>query len=336
MTPTPQAIGGYFELALTRSDSVNPFRSMYAYHSARAALLAVLKAGKPATLWLPNYICDAVIAAANASNVPVLFYNLNPDLSVKSDLEIGTTDWLLYVNYFGICDVHERALLQRFAPSKLIFDHAQALFSPPLSGVSTIYSPRKFLGLPDGGLLSTSLTVEVLEPDETASLQRCQHLLKRLALSPEAGYADYQNAETTLTKISTAGMSNLTRQLLNTSDMHSIQRRRNRNFRFLHKKLKSLNQFSLNADTTKGPLCYPFLPARQVGNLLRATLLEQRIFVPRYWPEAVARSPEFSLEYTLATQLLPLPCDQRYDESDLSYMAELIIGYLHKSPRGIS
>src|SRR5690606_32499225 len=111
--------------------------SAYAFHSARAALLAVLRAGRPTTLWLPYYICDAVIAAAAAAEVSVCLYHLDDDLSVASDLKIGATEWLLYVNYFGVCDSQAQSLLQRFAAPQLIFDHAQALYAPAVPGAST-------------------------------------------------------------------------------------------------------------------------------------------------------------------------------------------------------
>src|SRR5690606_17907189 len=232
----------YIELELPLYTVPKEYQDMRGYNSARGALLAVLQAKTPSKLWLPYYICDAVLQAAKHADIPVQFYSLDSDLSVEKTLQIASSEELLYVNYFGLCNHHCVTLARRFHPNRIIIDNAQAFYSLPLPGVTTIYSPRKFFGLPDGALLASSLDVTVSESDEMGSLSRSQHLLKRMAISAEFGYNDFLSAEQSLSVVSTAGMSRLTRRLLTSVDMVSSYQRRAKNFRYLHARLSGLNE----------------------------------------------------------------------------------------------
>jgi hypothetical protein len=49
----------------------------------------------------------------------------------------------------------------------------------------------------------------------------------------------------------------------------------------------------------------------------RQRLLANRIFVATYWPNMQERVSTDSLEYKLVKNCLPIPCDQRYDASEL-------------------
>ena len=45
------------------------------------------------------------------------------------------------------------------------------------------------------------------------------------------------------------------------------------------------------------------------------------------WPNVLEDVAENDLEYSYAQNILPLPCDQRYDEVDMEYLAKKIIWY---------
>src|SRR5690606_502232 len=125
---------------------------------------------------------------------------------------------ILYVNYFGICHKNQSRILNCFNPNQVIFDHSQAFFQPPLDCAATIYSPRKFFGIPDGGLLLTKIPLQGPEIQDCDSLSRSSHLLKRLALSPEAGYSDYKTADESLIDLSPKRMSQLTEKIYQSLD----------------------------------------------------------------------------------------------------------------------
>jgi hypothetical protein len=320
MPLTISAIGGYMEIALAERGSA-PYPQATAFQSARAALFALLKVGKPRRIWMPRLICDSMIAPSTSAGVDVEFYDLTPDLRITEHVKPDRLDWVLYANYFGICGHASVDALSRFGPQRLIMDHSQAFYAAPPPCLATIYSPRKFFGLPDGGLLVTQVPVPQPAQTDTRSVERTKHLLLRLDDSPEAGYRDYRIAEETLEDFQPRGMSVLTRKLFASYDVDEARDRRNKNFRRLHALLGKRNTVPLALADVDGPLCYPYGGERPA---LRAALMEQRVFVPSYWPEVLGRVARQSVEDYWVTSVLALPCDQRYGDGDMTRMAGLV------------
>lgn len=317
-----KAIGGYFELELPVT--VYPLHQhAIRFQSARAAFHALLNVGRPQRVWMPKYICDAMLEPLHALGIEIIFYDLDQRLSVAESVTLAPQDWLLYVNYFGLCGEQEAQLLKRFNPSQLIMDHSQAFFARPQNCLATIYSPRKFFGLPDGGLLHTDLNVSAPEQLDSGSVARCTHLLQRLDTTAEAGYADFQRAEESLDDTQPRRMSSLSTRLLASIDHETIKQRRNTNFNFLHQRLQHLNDFDVDLTEIEGPLCYPLFIQ---GRSLRERLIAERIFIAAYWPEVMTRVRVNSIEYLMVNNCLPLPCDQRYSTSDLIRMVHLVEG----------
>lgn len=323
------AIGGYFPLELPRRQ--------LAYHAgagqfntARAAFYALLKTGKPDAVWMPRWICDAMLSPLHELNVPVRFYSLDEDLNPSAALNITSGEWLLYVNYFGLCEQQEQALLKRFNPAQLIFDRSQAFFAPPQRGLATIYSPRKFFGVPDGGLLCSAIPVIQPERRTEEPLPMTEHLMQRLTLGAEAGFAAYQRAENALSTLPGTAMSALAIRLLEGIDYPHVEQIRLRNFRYLHARLQHLNAMPVPEEIPYAPLCYPFLN-RQKG--LRESLYGARIYTATFWQDAAVRMAEDDYEQTLINSLLPLPVDQRYDQVDMETMVENILARVASGER---
>jgi hypothetical protein len=315
-------IGGYFELEIP-SKKGGIYQGAHKYQSARAAFASLLEAGRPKKIWLPKYTCDAMLAPAAAARIDIGFYDIDSNFRIEEGLTLEDGDWLLYVNYFGVCSFREEELLQRFQSSRLIFDHSQAFFTPERDCLATIYSLRKFFGVPDGGLLISDL--EVTEPSEvdSHSVDRSVHLLKRLDGEPEQGYQDYKKAEETLCDLRPRRMSRLTEKILAGVDFERCRHRRADNFRFLHQHLGDLNGLSLDVASEDSPLCYPLLID---NSAIRSLLLANRIFVPTYWPEVTGRVAKGSFESDLVNYCLPLPCDHRYDLADMARVVDVVKG----------
>jgi len=317
-----KAIGGYFGLELPLLQG-RLYPDALCFQSARSAFYALLVRGKPNRVWMPTYICDSMLAPLDATGTEVVFYDIDSNFNISNNVKIEDSDWLLYVNYFGICNKQEDMLLERFIPSQLIFDHSQAFFSPPKDCLATIYSPRKFFGIPDGGLLLTSLPV--IEPEEVdvSSVARCAHLLKRLDGTAENGYQDFKYSEETFCDIEPRKMSLLTDRLLTSIDYDSCKMQRNTNFHFLHGQLKYLNNMNFDVSSIDGPMCYPLLLDDVIT---RERLRVNSVFVPTYWREAYSRMKFGSFGRSLLDKCLPLPCDHRYRQEDMMYIIELVKG----------
>jgi hypothetical protein len=321
MTAIPKAMGGYFELALP-DRTHGTYSAALKYQSARSAFLALLRTCRPQRVWLPTYLCDAMLAPVRHAGIELCFYAVDAHLGIATDITLASTDMLLYVNYFGLCDAEVDKVLARFDPQQVVLDYSQAFYAQPRACLATIYSPRKFFPLPDGGLLFTAQPVEPAVAVDERSLDRMRHLLRRCSETPESGYSDYQRAEASLEEdIEPKAMSCLTSKLFQTLDVEQARIKRNANFGVLHAALGASNLFPIRAETVNGPLSYPWLVH---DASLRQKLIAERIFVPTYWPDVRTRADASSWAAHYADRCLALPCDQRYGLEDMDRMIKLV------------
>ena len=328
-TPMPAAIGGYFELELP-SGAGEPYPGALKYQSARAAFAGLLQHVRPRRVWMPWYNCDTMLEAPGIAGIGVQRYGLDGDLYPQGLDALAPDECLLYVNYFGVCNRQVERLLGEFPHEQIIIDHSQAFYAKAPECLGTLYSPRKFFGVPDGGYLLTSLRVLPPRDRDTQSVERLKPLLIRLSEGPEAGYEAIQIARMSLKGQPPRSMSTLTEALLGHIDYPGALLRRNENFMKLHRALGPMNWFPIPADIPAGPMCYPFLC--EMANL-HDWLIRHRVFVGHYWPGV--RGPldrDDDLERVLSQQCVPVPCDQRYGAADMERIIALIEAFLQ--PRG--
>jgi len=120
-------------------------------------------------------------------------------------------------------------------------------------------------------------------------------------------------------------MSLLTKKLLRNIDFENIRRKRNVNFELLHRTLKNENEFTpiIEKEIINGPMVYPFL--KKGNNRLRDVLIKNKVFVARYWPNVLEWIKSKNVfEKHLYDNLLPLPIDQRYEDTHISRILDII------------
>jgi hypothetical protein len=312
-------IGGYFELELPGGSFL--YKDGIFLNSARNCLAYILKAQQARRLFIPKYTCDVLIEPLERLMVEPVFYNIDEDLQIKSAIDLRDGDYLLYTNYFGVKDKYIHQLAAKYQ-EKLIIDNAQALYFEPINPSHTFYSPRKFFGLPDGGVLFTDkILAEELPRD--ISHQRSGHLLKRLDIGPEAGYEDFKADDASLIGEPIKQMSALTKRILQSIDYNSAKQKRLENLKFLDERLRTRNLLKIETDSTSGPLCYPLLTNDKD---LKQKLIAEKIFVPTYWPNVLDWCQPNEFEYHLAEAIVALPIDQRYGLDEMKRVAEAING----------
>ena len=315
MTNLP-AIGGYFELELPAPSGAYHGQAL-ALQSARAALLLLLQQARPSALWLPWYLCQSMLEPLQSCGIPIHRYRLDAQLHPAELPTLGAGEWLLYVNYFGLCDGAIAPLLAHYGPERVIIDHSQAFYAPAQNCLANIYSPRKFFGVPDGGYLYSSIKLTPPSEQDQASVARCSHLLTRLNAAPEPGYAAYAANEAGLSGQPPRRMSALTERLLQQLDYAGISARRRANYRYLAQHLAARNQLALDCSSAATPLCYPLQLSAGSAARLRPALQAQRIYSPHYWPEVARLEGLPAVEARLVHDTLFLPCDQRLGQPEL-------------------
>jgi len=281
----------------------------------------ILRATKPERVYLAKFTCDAVIEPLIRLEIPYVFYTIDEKFELAEKIELREGELIMYNNYFGLKDGYCDYLSNHYA-DQLIIDCSQAYyFKPPNKGF-TFFSCRKFFGVADGGCLYSPVKLDESLSVDT-SYQKMQHLLKRIDIGAVEAYKDFVQNENKFSDDSIKQMSKLTQRILCNIDFDNVRLARNKNFSFLHQHLKSKNKLSLDNAELNGPLCYPFLTDDKI---LRQKLIDNKVFVPTYWPNVLDWADASELEYRLAENIIHLPIDQRYDQNDMERVLKVIYG----------
>ena len=159
----------------------------------------------------------------------------------------------------------------------------------------------------------------VLEQDK--SYMRMQHLMQRIDESAEKAYILFRQNDDSLDNQPIKLMSKLTERILKDVDYQNVKNRRVENFQYLHKALSNTNIINLELHQYFVPMVYPYLTN---DTNIRKRLIENKVFVAKYWPNVLEWCNEDSLEYRFTESILPIPIDQRYNFNDMNIILKLV------------
>lgn len=317
-----KAIGGYFELADKDCEFAGMPVDGVALNTCRNALeYIILQLLDAKRIFVPYYTCEAVIEPLKRLQIEYQFYHINEQLEIAEELKLEEGDYLIANNYFGIKDAYIEWLAGKYG-DRLIVDNAQALFAPVFPNIKAAYSTRKYVGVADGGFAVGVPAVGIIDYEEDNSSEHDSHLYIRKERGAEAGFKDYQANECKLDDQLIRKMSPQTKTILSQIDYNSVIKKRRQNYEYLNNALGEKNFLQLPLmDSFTCPMIYPFITDDES---LRDRLIQNKVFVARYWPNVLEWCDEDELEYKLAAQIIPLPVDQRYGEVDMMKIIELI------------
>lgn len=320
-------IGGYFELDTGLEKHGGYHSGALELNSCRNSIALIVRQKKYSKVYIPSYICDAVPEAILASESSIEFYRIDGNFEIEDtdNINLKKNEALLYVNYFGLKDVYTKKLKNQFAT--LIIDNAQSFYSTGMKSVETVYSPRKFFGVPDGGYVVSDYNFSTLCIDKVdESYKRFAHLLKRADIDPDKGYDDFVDNEQLVSKLPIKTMSRLTSKILSNIEFEKYKSIRKLNYKLLSMKLSESNDLQLSSGQKENaPMAYPFLHRK--GNVLRKTLINNNVYVPTYWPEVLNRVKDVSVEANFVKNLVPLPIDHRYGKEDMLRIVDLVLSF---------
>ncbi|TXH52942.1 MAG: hypothetical protein E6Q89_10020 [Bacteroidia bacterium] len=309
------AIGGYFGIECDLKENY-PFKGYHHLNTARNAIEVALKTINPKKVYLPYFTCDVVLEPINRLKIPYEFYDIRFDFEPNINIDkIRKKDCFILNNYFGITT----KLVNQFKKHKiknLIIDNAQALFAKPVEEAYNIYSPRKFMGLPDGGLIYSNSELG-LPNDQDQSYERCSHLLKRIDLSAEEAYSDFQFNDKSLENQAAKKMSKLTQYQLKGVDFETMRKRRIENFNFIAQALNEENKIKVEQLISEEdiPMVYPYYT--EDAEFLRKKLTQNKIYCAQYWPNVFNWSNEKLTSFQLTKNIIAIPIDQRYSINEM-------------------
>lgn len=306
-------IGGYIELELKDGEQFH--KNAVALNSGRNAIRYAIRAYNITRLHVPYYICPVIWDAINDENCKIVPYHIDENLLPAKDFE--PDDYILYVNYFGVCAAQVKKLTKKYP--NLIVDNAMAFYMPHY-GIASAYSPRKFFGLPDGGFAICNRQLEENFQQDT-SYHRFSHLIKRVDCGSNFAYADFNKNDESLNHEPIKFMSNLTYKMCANIDYQTAKEKRLNNYSFLAENLAHLNKLQITLDKDDVPMYYPLIIE---NDNLRKNLVDNKIYIPQCWRNLNNICKENSYELYLHKYMFPLIIDQRYTSEDLKQIIKTV------------
>lgn len=302
-------IGGYLEI----DEYTRPMlhENAIKLNLARNCLAYLIEKKNILSIAIPKFLCNSISQVCRDRGVEIYYYSVNMDF-MPVDLDIKDNMWVYIVNYFGLID---NTSLENIKSEykNLIVDNVHAYYQKPLKDIDTIYTCRKFFGVPDGAILYTDLEMEITI-DQDYSCERMHHILARYEKNATDYYDEYTKKEDMFSGQPILRMSKLTHNMLHAIDYEKVKDRRIKNYEYLHKRLKNFNQINLDKAVIC-PFAYPLLVDN--GASVRRELQKKKIYIPTFWPEVLNNCKEIEREYYMTQNILPIPVDQRYSIEEM-------------------
>jgi hypothetical protein len=306
--------------------------------TARSAVKLLVRALRPATVWLPSYICGVVIDAAREPGVRMHFYAVDHSLRIPDNdwlAEIQAGDVVIFADYFGFDTWISHGVEARARGARVVEDACQAMLNKDFSPHSDyiIFSPRKFIGVPDGGILLARKNTELADAD--FPVPPAQWFLQATRASILRSEFDRYGGERSWFKMfqlteangpmEPCRMSDLSAAILRIVDWAAIKRRRRRNYEFLSSELGELAIFP-NLPRHVVPLGFPIRVRNR--DRIRRSLFNERIYPAVHWEIVDLVPAEFIASHRLAREIMTLPSDQRYGRDEMKRMVAKLKRYI--------
>lgn len=303
--------------------------------NARSALAAFLTSVRPQCVWLPSYLCRSILVPLLGCKCSHRFFPVGRHLQVLPGSwldEVHEGHVVLLIAYFGFPVQEEIAARVRARGALTLEDASQALLSTHVGRFSdcVLYSPRKTVGVPDGGILRPWTPVPDIHlmpaPCDwwSTAFQAC--LLRRDADlyggHPDRKWFRLYREASTKAPCGPYAMSTLSDTLLRTSfDYDAVAARRRTNFQYLLDTLRDIAIYrELPEDVV--PLGFPIILEDRAR--VQETLYQENIYPPVHWDIDSLVPQEYVESHQLSRRILTLVCDQRYDLEDMKRTVKCI------------
>lgn len=344
-------LGSNFDLDISdlcyKSNNVKEYLSennAWYGNSGRAAIKKCIKQYEKGKVLLPSYICKSVIDCFEA-NFEIDFYRVNKNFEIDlTDLEKKLNDKITIVylmHYFGKLQSEE---VLNFLENKkrqlqfIILEDTTHCFLTRKKTIGDIQvcSLRKWFPIPDGGVAySTKHKLIANEEDEDSFSARVTEamILKFMAIHGEINknelyrkrFSEYEqilNKQTDLYRV-----SKMAETIMDCMDLTDLIEKRKVNWNCVNTKLQNKKVIPVYNENAELFVPFTFPVWVEERDKLREYLIENHIFCAVHWPIEDERQTKVGNTTKISEHILSLPIDQRYDETYLEYMIEIINKY---------
>lgn len=337
-----QMLGGFFELGL---EDIAPAKGSiwdlwvgskeyFGFYNARTALMRALWEKGITTIWLPAFISQNFLSVFVESQFIIKLYDITPQLDIAYDFlsEVNKGEAVLTIDYLGkpfSADFY--AKLASRDDILWVHDKSYSMDAGIESKADIIvYSPKKLLGVPDGGIL-ICLDAEKIgawcEKENNSCSSQLNAQIMRYENFGNVFTQELMQYEQTAQKniLIKQPMSRLTQSLLKRFSAAELIEKRKQNWKILYDVLHEHCLWKI-ANLSFAPYAFPLrVPAFLTAEILQTVLAKMNIVTERmYWTFPQQNSTIKNNYDLLAKEIVLLPCDQRYSREQMQNLAELV------------
>jgi len=324
--------------------------------SGRSACQLLLQHVRPKkkSVLLPEYTCETVIMPFAHAGYDIHFYEVEHDLGIeigkwRSQYQNTQPGIVLLHPYFGfdtIACVREKYEELKSDGTIVIEDITHSLlsrFPNPIWPDYYVASLRKWLGIPDGGvLIDCSKMVPIIPPLEHDAFfvdtRTEAFTLKNLFMKggnkveKENFLSLFAQADRYLKhSFEPKIMSQMSFRIMENTDWDFIYRQRRVNYHFLETNFKYFHHLLYPVfDSLPELTCPLFMPVWIKTNRyeLRSHFIRHHIYPPIHWPVSKYITNNGSTHVNdIYHHCLSIPCDQRYRQEDLQQVIDVLENY---------
>lgn len=322
MGRTRSEYGGFLPLELNHGKELfeKYEKVMCRFNSVKASISYLLDKINCNKIYIPYYYCPSTSDAIKQTGIDICYYHVDDNL-MPINIPDEECSCVLLVDYFGVRSEQIDVLVQIYKCAEVIVDRAHSFYAEPIieKHVHNVYSAKKFFGVPDGSYLISMNTGDLTQVP-TESYSYAGYLTKAYEEGTNAAYMMKKEADKVLAENYDC-MSKLAMGLLKNIDYEQVAQKREKNYGILHEVFQYMNE--LNLPDKCIPYQYPLL-VREKGLLIKQKLIEDKIFVSTLWSGENLLNNGNTFELDMSRHCIFLPLDQRYEESDIQYIARKV------------
>lgn len=344
--------GSEFEIQYARDyyfDDLCRLKENFAFtRSGREAIGLAAIAVEKGVVLMPAYCCWSMELPFEKAGFTVEYYRLNKDLSVDKDflreqINKFTPKVVLVMNYFGFVPTDDIVgyIKELDSDITVIEDFTQSLFSlkenfnPMVDAY--VASIRKSVGVPDGGIIITSLPIDtgllrdgsdtpfVSEHIKAGRRKMCYRYTAsaedKSVFREQQGVAGKDIKENDgLYRISDEALSVVRHTIVD-----NIRVARYNNYKNLYNDIK-LNTFFdvLYAPSESNQAPFSMIVCVDKRDEVQAALAKCGVYAQVLWPLKEKAKEICSVSRYMEEHMLAIPMDQRYDYDDIAEMGKRI------------
>lgn len=292
------------------------------------------------SVYMPAYGCESMVEPFVRNGIKVELYDMYlTDEGLQYDIDCNKQNDILYVsNYFGYGDTLSLDIVRCFKQKGafVIYDrtHSMLMADKEMQVLAdySFCSIRKWMGVVTGAIISSPegcfhsilQDVDYWQDKAMAMMLKAKYLDGSMEVDKKIfldafGRFGHHLVENYVSK----RMDDLSYSIWNDTDLNAMRMQRRKNAFVLHEGVKGL-RFIADFDDSSFPLFVPvFFESKEVRDRVRKALIEANIYCPVHWPKNTFVKDGMKVNELFDTEL-SLICDQRYDESDMQRIIEII------------